>query len=151
MQKYFCHLFSLLCFFSSSFNSHGQFTLNCDSRITKTWIITVHLDKAHSTAGPWLLELLDVTIMLPKEYNIKLTNSKLRSGGKNVNQALYINTIAIIIDCTNIFPATKSNIFQDISQKHSKSYYFYILFQCETAHLSWRYRSRYTDNYNHNR
>lgn len=72
--------------------------------------------------------------MFPKEYNIKLINFKLKSGGKNVYQALYINTIAIIVDRTNLSPVTiaKSNVFQDISQKHNKSYYFYNLFQCET-------------------
>ena len=78
--------------------------------------------------------LLDVTIMLPKESNTKLTSSKLKTEGKNIYQALYINTMVIIIDCTNLFPATIaiSNIFQDINQKHSKSCYFRNLFQCET-------------------
>jgi len=31
-------------------NSHGEFTLNCDSRIARTQI-TVPIDRAHSTAG----------------------------------------------------------------------------------------------------
>jgi len=54
--------------------------------------------------------------------------------GGNVCQALYINTIPVIIDCTNLFPTTiaKSNIFQAVNQKHSISYYFYNIFQCET-------------------